>query len=281
MTQTLYWHDFEAGGVNPRADRPMQFAGVRTDSELNIIGKPLVMYCKLAPDYLPQPQACLVTGITPQKANAEGYPEADFANKIAAEFSQPDTTIVGYNNIRYDDEMTRFMFYRNFIDPYAHIWQNNNSRWDLLQLVRACYALRPEGIDWPERDNGLVSLKLENLTAANGIDHGQAHDALADVIATIEMTKLIRKHQPKLYDFCYQIRRKQAVKQLVDKALIEQQPLVHVSGLFGAQNGYSQWVLPIGYHPDNPNQLIVWRLDVNPDDWSSMSRRVTHSALHT
>ncbi|XNM88044.1 hypothetical protein ACLK18_11460 [Escherichia coli] len=58
--------------------------------------------------------------------------------------------ILGYNNVRFDDEVTRNVFYRNFYDPYAWSWQHDNSRWDLLDVMRACYALRPEGINWPE-----------------------------------------------------------------------------------------------------------------------------------
>jgi len=44
MTTTLYWHDYETFGSDPRRDRPAQFAGLRTDEELNEIGEPLVLY---------------------------------------------------------------------------------------------------------------------------------------------------------------------------------------------------------------------------------------------
>ncbi|RUO38421.1 exodeoxyribonuclease I [Aliidiomarina shirensis] len=264
---TIYWHDYEAGGINPRADRPMQFAGVRTDHELNIIGKPLEIYCQLSPDYLPQPEACLITGITPQAANQRGLPECEFARRIHQEFSQQGTTIVGYNNIRYDDEMTRFLFYRNFIDPYAYSWENNNSRWDLLTLVRATYALRPEGIEWPENDEGTVSLKLDQLAPANGIEHSNAHDAMADVHASIELAKKIMHAQPKLYSYSFDIRRKKKLIDLVEAALINQSMLVYVSGFFGAESRYVQWVYPLAFHPENSNQLIAWRLDCDPELW--------------
>lgn len=264
---TIYWHDYEAGGVNPRADRPMQFAGVRTDRELNIIGKPLEIYCQLSPDYLPHPEACLITGITPQIANQRGLPECEFARRIHEEFSQNQTTIVGYNNIRYDDEMTRFLFYRNFIDPYAYSWENDNSRWDLLTLVRATYALRPNGIEWPLNDEGNVSLKLDKLAPANGIEHSNAHDAMADVYASIALAKKIKQAQPKLYEYSFSIRRKKQLIDLVETALVNQSMLVYVSGFFGTESRYVQWVYPIAFHPENPNQLIAWRLDCNPELW--------------
>lgn len=271
LSPSIYWHDYEAGGVNPRADRPMQFAGIRTDRDLNIIGKPLELYCQLSTDYLPHPEACLITGITPQMANKFGVPECEFARRIHAEFSHAETTIVGYNNIRYDDEMSRFLFYRNFYDPYSYSWENNNSRWDLLTLVRAAYALRPEGIEWPLNSEGKVSLKLDQLAPANGIEHSNAHDAMADVYASIEIARKIKAQQPKLYQYTFDMRSKKALIDLVKNTIVNQSMLVHVNGIFGADNRYVRWVYPLAFHPDNPNQLIAWRLDSNPVQWREHS----------
>jgi exodeoxyribonuclease-1 len=50
--------------------------------------------------------------------------------------------------------VTRYSLYRNFFDPYAREWQGGNSRWDLIDVVRAAYALRPEGIVWPKKTGG-------------------------------------------------------------------------------------------------------------------------------
>ena len=193
---TFFIYDYESFGVNPATDRPAQFAGIRTDADFNIIGEPIMFYCKQTNDYLPAPDAVLVTGITPQQCNELGLAEPEFAEAILTEFSRPNTCVMGYNNIRYDDEMTRYTFYRNFIDPYEYSWKNGNSRWDLLDLVRACYALRPEGINWAYDEDGMPSFRLEKLTKANGIEHENAHDAMSDVYATIAMAKLIKKkHQ--------------------------------------------------------------------------------------
>ncbi|MGS0729095.1 exodeoxyribonuclease I, partial [Shewanella sp. 0m-11] len=223
---TLFWHDYETFGANPAKDRPSQFAGVRTDMDLNIIGEPETFYCKVANDYLPSPEAILITGITPQLANLKGMPEAEFMDKINGLFSQPKTCVVGYNSLRFDDEVSRYGFYRNFIDPYAREWQNGNSRWDIIDLVRACYAFRPEGINWPEKEDGSPSFKLEQLTVANGLSHEKAHDAMSDVYATIDMAKLIKSVQPKLFDYYFSLRQKQAVSKLID--VLEMKPLVHV-----------------------------------------------------
>ncbi|MCC5854971.1 MAG: exodeoxyribonuclease I [Idiomarina sp.] len=280
MTHTFYWHDYEAGGVNPRVDRPMQFAGIRTDENLDVIGEPLNIFCQLAPDYLPHPEACLITGISPQRCQRDGYIEAEFAQRIAAELEQPNTVTIGYNNLRYDDEMTRFLFYRNFRDPYAHTWQNNNSRWDLLELVRACYALRPDGIQWPQHEDGRVSLKLEDLARENKLDHGQAHDAMSDVYATIGLAKLIKQAQPKLFDWGFSHRHKAYLQQLVDQAIVSQQPLVHVSGFYGTTAGYCRWIMPLGYLQSQPNTLVAWRLDCPLEPWLASNPNVLAEALY-
>ncbi|CUS48913.1 MAG: exodeoxyribonuclease I SbcB [Idiomarinaceae bacterium HL-53] len=277
---TFYWHDYEAGGVNPRVDRPMQFAGIRTNAALDTVGEPLNIFCQLPADYLPHPEACLITGITPQQCQRDGYLETEFAGKIAYELAQPNTVAVGYNNLRYDDEMTRFLFYRNFIDPYAHTWANQNSRWDLLELVRACFALRPEGIIWPHHDDGRVSLKLEDLAKANALDNGQAHDALVDVYATIALAKLIKNKQPKLFDYTFNHRKKATLLPLVNESILNGKPLVHVSGFYGATDSYCKLVLPFAFHPTQPNTVLAWRLDKDPTPWLNSSIDTILEALY-
>ncbi len=271
MTQTFYWHDYETWGTSPKWDRAAQFAGIRTDWQLNIVGEPAMFYCQPADDMLPHPAACLVTGIAPQKAKAEGFCEADFFKQIDAEFSQPGTCAAGYNSLRFDDEFSRYGFYRNFIDPYAREWQNGNSRWDLIDVVRLTRALRPEGIDWPERTDepGVPSFKLEHLTAANNIEHSGAHDALVDVIATIEMAKLIRNKQPRLFDYCLGLRHKlEAAKHL---NVNDRKPLLHVSRMIPARLGCISPVLPVANHPTNKNSVIVYDLRHDPSDMLNLS----------
>lgn len=261
MTSSLFWYDYETTGINPRCDRPLQVAGIRTDEQLNEIAEPLNIYCQPSDDILPHPAACLVTGITPLTLAQHGLDEAEFISRVHAELSQPGTCGVGYNSLRFDDEVTRYSLYRNFYDPYAREWQGGNSRWDLIDLVRTAYALRPEGIVWPEEE-GRVTLKLERLTAANGIEHGQAHDALSDVRATIALARLLRDKQPKLYEFLYQLRSKQRVQEQIRLL----QPLVHVSGRYAGARHYLAVVLPLAWHPRNRNALIVCDLhaDISP-----------------
>lgn len=264
MTQnTLFWHDYETFGVDPQRDRPVQFAGVRTDEDLNIIGEPLNIFARPAPDSLPHPISSLITGITPQQALEQGLPEAEFIAHILEELSEPGTCGVGYNSLRFDDEVTRNTLYRNLFDPYGREWQNGNSRWDIIDMVRACRDLRPEGIVWPMREDvERSSFKLEELTVANGIAHEQAHDALSDVYATIAMAKLIKEKQPKLYDFLYGLRRKKEVLKHID--FKDMTPILHTSGMYGSDYGNTRMVAPIAEHPINKNSIIVFDLSQDP-----------------
>lgn len=277
--QTFFWHDYETWGADPRRDRAAQFAGVRTDAELNIAGEPVSFYCRPADDMLPQPEACLITGLTPQKALEQGLNEAEFFARVHAELAQPGTCGVGYNSLRFDDEFTRYGLYRNFFDPYAREWKGGNGRWDIIDMVRLTRALRPEGIEWPVREDGVTSFRLEELTAANGIGHASAHEALSDVHATIALARLIRERQPRLYHFVLENKEKDRAGALLD--LRDKAAVLHVSRMFPAVLGCMAVVMPLIQHPTNRNGVIVCDLRLDPREWLSLDAGQIGERLYT
>ncbi len=272
---SFFWHDYETFGRVPRRDRPAQFAGVRTDAELDEIEAPLQLYCQPAPDVLPDPEACLLTGILPQTCLERGITEAPFAAQIEAELARPGTVGVGYNSIRFDDEVTRHLFWRNLIDPYAREWQNDCGRWDLLDVVRAARALRPGGMNWPTNEDGRASFKLTDLTAANGLAHEAAHDALSDVRATLALARAIRKAQPKLWDFCLRLRRKEAVLHEMGVG----RPFIHISGRYASERGCTAIVWPLAPHPQHKNEVIVWDLAADPAELFDLNAQQVRERL--
>ena len=277
----FFWHDYETFGRVPRRDRPSQFAGIRTDADLNEIGTPVMHFCQPAPDFLPDPEAVLLTGILPQQALQQGLPEHQFAAVIERELAQDGTVGVGYNSIRFDDEVTRHLFWRNLIDPYAREWQNGCGRWDLLDVVRCCWALRPEGIQWPLHTTGEIagrpSFKLEHLTAANGLAHEAAHDALSDVRATIAMARLIKSKQPRLWEFCLKLHKKDAVAAEIGAG----RPFVHLSGMYPVERGCMALVWPLAPHPKNKNELIVWDLSQDPRGLAGLDAEALRRRMFT
>lgn len=279
MTQTFYWHDYETFGTDPMRDRPAQFAGLRTDLELNPIGKPKVIYCKPANDFLPNPEACLITGITPQIALEKGVREADFTAAIHTELAQAGTCTLGYNNLRFDDEVTRFCLYRNFYDPYAREWQNGNSRWDIIDMVRTCYALRPDGIEWPRHPDGKPSFKLSDLSTANNIKHEHAHDALSDVYATIGIARLVKTQQNRLYDYLFNNRDKHTLAQQLN--VVEQNPVLHTSSKYPSEYGCTSMIVPLIMHPYNRNSVIVYDLRYDPSELIELTADEIRERLYT
>jgi len=263
---SFFWHDYETFGAVPRRDRPAQFAGQRTDAALNPIDAPVMHYCRPAPDFLPEPEACLLTGILPQDCLDKGLPEHAFADAVEQQLARPGTVGVGYNSIRFDDEVTRFLFWRCLIDPYAREWQNQCGRWDLLDVLRCAYALRPEGIEWPRHEDGRASFKLEHFTRANGLAHDGAHDALSDVNATLALARRLKAAQPKLWDFCLRLRKKDAVLDEIAAAQSQGRPFLHVSGMYGSERGCIALVWPLAPHPTNRNEIIVWDLAQDPSE---------------
>jgi exodeoxyribonuclease-1 len=262
--ETFYWYDLETFGLNARYDRIAQFAGIRTDTALNIIGEPTVLYCRLSDDYLPDPLACLVTGITPQEVQAKGLCESAFIQHINDIFSVPRTTVAGFNSLRFDDEFIRNALFRNFLDPYRREWEKGNSRWDILDLLRAAHDLRPEGIVWPvNAENGNPVFKLTALTEANHIAHDNAHDALSDVKATIALASLILRKQPRLFNYYLKLRKKQTVKELMRIPLGE--PVLLTSVMSTRPQGCSTLVVPINTPLENTNSIIVFDLMQDAD----------------
>ena len=259
---TLFWHDYETTGADPRRDRPAQFAGQRTTVELEPIGDPVSFHCRPAPDVLPHPEAVLLTGITPQQCARDGLIEAEFAARVHEELAAPGTCGVGYNSIRFDDEVTRHLLYRNFYDPYAREWEHGNSRWDLIDLARLAYALRPEGIVWPRREDGTPSFRLEDLARANHLQQARAHDAVSDVQALIALARLLRVRQPRLWEFYFALRRKQRAFELLDVARMA--PVLHASSRYPASRGCLAMVAPLAQHATQANAVIVVDLDADP-----------------
>ncbi len=262
MTDSLFWYDYETTGTHPQKDRPLQFAGVRTDLNFNIIDEPISIFCKLSLDTLPHPEACLITKITPQSANEKGLIEADFVRQIHQQFSQPNTCVLGYNSIRFDDEVTRHGFYRNFYDVYEREWKNGNSRWDLLDVFRAAQALRPDGFNWVYDDERKPIFKLDQLTVANHIQHANAHDALADVYALLSLAHLLKQAQPRLFQFLFEHRTKTQASKLLNVG--SGTPLIHISGMYPAAQNCLAIVMPLCVHPTNANEIVVYDLSVNP-----------------
>ncbi|WP_411834878.1 exodeoxyribonuclease I [Pseudoxanthomonas mexicana] len=263
MAASFLFYDLETFGTDPRRTRIAQFAALRTDAELRMIDEPLSFFVKPADDLLPSPAATLITGITPQRALAEGVNEAEAFARIFDEMARPETCTLGYNSLRFDDEFVRHGLFRNFFDPYEREWRGGNSRWDLLDALRLMHALRPDGVQWPLREDGAVSFRLEHLAELNGVRDGDAHEALSDVYATVGMARAMRRAQPRLWEYALQLRDKRFAARLLD--CVAMQPVLHVSQRYPASRLCAAPVLPLCRHPRYDNRVVVFDLDGDVD----------------
>lgn len=263
MEQTFFFYDLETSGLDARADRIMQFAGQRTDMDLNLIGEPVNLLVKLGEDTLPSPQAIMVTKITPQSTLADGLTEAEFCKYVSNEIFTPGTIATGYNSVRFDDEFMRHIFWRNFYDAYEWQWRDGRSRWDLLDVVRLTRALRPEGINWPVTEDGRATNRLELITKLNGISHEAAHDALSDVNALIDVTRLIKEKQPLLYQYLFKMREKKEVQKLIN--LENPKPFVYACGRYSSEHQKTTVAFPIA--PAKNGNVLVFDLRYNLEEY--------------
>lgn len=277
MNATLFWYDLETTGTHRLHDRALQFAGVRTNLALEEIDEPVDFHCLPAADTVPDPDALLITGIRMSRVQASGLKEADFAKRLLAEFAQPRTCVVGYNNIRFDDEFVRQLLYRCLHDPYAREWRQGNSRWDAIGLARTAYALRPEGLAWPRREDGAPSFRLSDLASANGVAHEQPHSALADVRATLGLVRLIREAQPKLHAYLFGLRDKRRV--LEQLYPLGKAPVVHVASQYPAASGCMALVLPLCQDPANKNGIVCCKLGEDPGTLIDASAKALRGLL--
>lgn len=266
MAASFFFYDLETTGINPREGRIMQFAGQRTDMDLKYVGEPVNILVKLTPDILPEPDAIMVTGITPQATLADGISEAEFIKIFQNDVATPDTIFIGFNTVRFDDEFMRFTLYRNFTDPYTWQWKDGRSRWDLLDLVRMTRALRPEGIEWPFAPDGKPTVRLELLTKANGLDHEKAHDALNDVYASIAVADLVKTKQPKLFEFLLKMRNKKEVEKLVTT----EKAFVYTSGKYANEYEKTTVVTALAKHSKKQG-MVVYDLRYDPSEYLGMT----------
>jgi exodeoxyribonuclease I len=264
MAASFFFYDLETYGTDPRRSRIAQFAAIRTDADLNQIEEPHDFLVQPADDLLPSPIATLITGIEPQRARRDGVNEAEAFARIFEAMSVPETCALGYNSLRFDDEFVRFGLFRNFYDPYEREWRGGNSRWDLLDVMRMARALRPEGLQWPQREDGAPSFKLEHLADANGVRIGDAHEALSDVRALIGIARKLKQAQPKMWEYALRLRDKRFVARLLDTVAIT--PVLHISQRFPASRLCAAAVAPLTRHPHIDNRVIVYDLSEPPDE---------------
>jgi exodeoxyribonuclease-1 len=200
MTRFVFY-DFETTGTSVIYAQPLQFAAIVTDENFNVLDT-VDWRCRIAPHILPAPYALKVTNLAPEQVTNNNLQSAfEFAQNLHQFLEKWQPAIwIGYNTISFDEPMLRQLFYQNLQPNIYATSMNGNSRLDVMKMVWAAHSLRPEILTFPENDKGKTSFKLDQLAPANGFAHESAHDALADVEATIFILNKIKTADPDFFD---------------------------------------------------------------------------------
>ena len=268
-THTFLWHDYETFGAVPRRDRPAQFAAIRTDAELNEIGEPIMLYCQPAPDFLPDPQACLITGITPQHCLEHGVPEHEFAATIERGVQR-----AGHDRRRLQHHPLRR---RSHALPVL-------AQPDRPVCARVAERLRPLG---PAR-RGAHDLRAapgrHRVADARGrqaqLQAGRP-DARQRPAARGRARRAVRRarhHRAGAPDpraasrscstsaSSCTARTRWPARWACTWTRAQRQPFLHVSGMFPAERGCLALVWPLATHPTNKNEVLVWDCRHDPSE---------------
>ncbi|WP_343126526.1 exodeoxyribonuclease I [Buchnera aphidicola] len=258
------FYDYETYGLNVSLDKISQFACIQTDENFNILSKPISILGSLPLDYFPNLDSIFINKILPQYSNIYGMNEYYLARNIYKIFTQKNVCILGYNNINFDNLITRNIFYRNFLDPYEWEWKNGNFTGDVLSILRVFYVLEPFCLKWFYKHSGAVSFKLSHITEKNSIVHFKKHDALSDIFATIEILKILKSYNEKLFFLLLELFNKEKILNFVTKN--QNKPFFYISSIFGALNFNIGVVSFLMFHPTNKNIILVYDLKNSPKD---------------
>ncbi|SHH63400.1 exodeoxyribonuclease I [Ferrimonas marina] len=267
------WYDFEASTTEVDGIGVTQVALIVTDGNLNEIER-FEMKCRLGDDIIPHPGAVLVTGHTPQSL-AEFPSDYEVAEKTRELLLKYDgACLAGYNSSNFDDEVMRRWMYRNLMPPYDHEWKMGRSRLDLLPVLRMVHALAPGVFKWPtkevENPDGTigegVSFKLDQLSGLNGIEHENAHDALADVECLIKISQMIRERVPLVWEAALKCRDWAYNNTIIDggKPFLMTSPYLNKTNYFG---------LFMNVASSGKKERYVYNLMVDPAQFDGLSEQ--------
>jgi exodeoxyribonuclease I len=193
------FYDTETSGLSPEFDQILQFAAIRTDNDFNEIDR-FEIRSQLLPYIVPAPGALRVTGIGPELLMDSSIPSHYQATRQIREklLDWSPAIFIGYNTISFDENLLRQALFQTLHSPYVTNTQSS-ARADVIRLVHAVVAYVPDCLTVPTNEKGKAVFKLDQLAPANGFEHENAHEAMADVEATIHIAKVIRNGAPKVW----------------------------------------------------------------------------------
>ena len=194
----LVFYDFETSSSNVSYGQIIQAAAVLVNDNFQELDR-YEGRCKLSPGIVPEAMALLVNKTTPKILKETNLSHYQMIRQLVDKFKEwKNSTFIGYNSINFDEEFLRRTLFKNLEYPYLTN-TNGNERGDLFSLARACHLYYPNCIKTPISDKNNPVFKLEKLAPINNIKHDDAHSAMGDVLASIEIAKLLNKKAPNVW----------------------------------------------------------------------------------
>lgn len=254
------FYDTETTGSETFFDQILQFAAFRTDSDLNEIGR-FEIRCRIQPHILPSPGALIVTGMTLDRVLDTNLPTLfQMASAIHQKLTEWSPAVfVGYNSLEFDEDLVRQTFYQSLLPTYLTN-TNGNSRLDVMRLALAANEFAPGSLAIPLRPDGKNTFRLDRLAPENGFQHPNAHDAMADVEATLFMARLARDRIPWVWDHMVTMGKKPlAMKRAQDEP-------VCLYTEFSFNKPHRWLVSAIAADPGNSGNVIAFNLEHDPSE---------------
>jgi exodeoxyribonuclease-1 len=253
------FYDTETTGIDTSFDQILQFAAIHTDPQLNELER-LEIRCRLLPHIVPAPRAMHVTRVAADRlVDPSLHSHYEMVCHIRQKLlSWSPSLFIGYNSLEFDEHLLRQAFYKSLHPPYLTN-TNGNSRSDALRMVQAASLFAPGALVFPVNEDGQLIFKLDQVAPLNGFAHERAHDAVADVEATIFMCRALIEKAPELWSAFMRFSQKAAV---ADHIMSE--PIFSLSDFYFG-NAYSWLVTVIGSNTENNSEFYVYNLLIEPE----------------
>lgn len=252
------FYDLETTGLLQCWDVPLQSAFLQADADLKT-QRELMLRCRLPAHIVPSVDALMVTNVTPAMLEDQPASHLEMMSQIARIITDSKPALIlGYNNIRFDDEILRQSFFQTLLPPYSAS-MTGHGRGDVLTMLRAVIMLEPDAVVVPRDATGKAVLKLGAVCRKNGIvlTDEDAHDALADVRATRDLFKLLLDRAPATMATMLRHAKKSSPIDLMEAG----EPVI-----IGGTSRLTP-CLPTIASPTNPSARICINLDLDPTEF--------------
>jgi exodeoxyribonuclease-1 len=261
---SLVFYNTKASGTETFFDQILQFTALQTNEHFTEMGR-FEIRCRLLPYVVPTPRMIIDSGMRPSQLTDPSLPSHyEMVCSVRAKLlSWSPTLLIGWNSLRFDEQLLRQALYKTLHSPY---FTNSagNSRSDLMRIVQACSIYAADALTLPTDTNGDLVFELDQIASANGFT-GWNQNKMPEVEAMIFLSQLLMEKAPHIWSSFMRFSTKAAVADY-----IMNEPMFCVSDFF-FKKPYSFIVTTIGRNEAKSAEWYVYDLSVQPESLLSLS----------